>query len=241
MSGLLLHCGGEVVNRQQLREVPCPQGQGRWKPVPHGVVADTVMTEIEERGLLQSVESEQWGLNQSMTQMFGVIRFKNKINGEMTKSIGIRNSINKTLSVGIIASYRLIVCDNLMFSCDKDGVKIEKRHTIGLDITSIIKYTFDYLPNSFEHLSSRIDKLHNTQINDDTARIICCKAAELKAIRNSHITKALSLYFNPIHEEFQPRTLYSLYNSLNELPKEYSHSKAFNCHQRLSELFEEII
>lgn len=237
---LMLHCGSQLVSRDELRSVPCPSGEGRWKPVPHGTVADTIFNELSDRGLKEKVESEEWGLNQSQTQMFGVIRFQDDNGDGMTKSIGVRNSINKTLSVGIIASYRLLVCDNLMFACGEDGVKIEKRHTIGLDVKSIVWYALDNIESSFDVLSNHIELMKSTKITDDRARVICCKAAEMRAIRPSHITKALSIYFNPIHAEFRSRTLFSLYNSLNEMPKEYGAQKAFYCHQKLADLFKEV-
>ena len=58
---LMLHKGCRKVARADLADIPVPEASGRHMPVPHHVLADTVVATAEDLGL--PLRSESWGLS----------------------------------------------------------------------------------------------------------------------------------------------------------------------------------
>lgn len=54
---LLLHCGGEVVSREELYAVTTPQETNTWYPLSHGTVVDAVEKQLMAHGFTIEAES----------------------------------------------------------------------------------------------------------------------------------------------------------------------------------------
>ena len=65
------------------------------------------------------IASEEYGLNFNGSKMFWVFKFHPYGNSEYTCALGLRNSHDKTMAVGLTVGLKVIVvCDNLAFGGD---------------------------------------------------------------------------------------------------------------------------
>lgn len=220
------------VNRDQLRFVPMPKSTMTHKPIPHFDVAEIIVDQAEDRGF--SVISEEYGLNQSGTKMFGVLRFRPKGHPEFSRALGVRNSHDKTLALGLTVGVNILVCSNLCFGGE---TTIHRKHTSGIDISGLIPRAFDSLDIQYVKLENDIQELKAISLNLPQAKLLVVKAAERKAIPSCDILSVIEEFKRPRHEEFIDMTQWSLFNAFTELAKKYSPARADKCYRELGKLF----
>ena len=106
---LMLHKGCRRVVRADLADIPVPEASGRHMPVPHHVLADTVVGTAEDLGL--PLRSESWGLSDDGMRLYGALDFdpiaKLKMPEGTGPSLGIRHANDKSISVQLTAGARL--------------------------------------------------------------------------------------------------------------------------------------
>ena len=112
-NSLMLDSGTARVSRQDLARVPTPYATPTWRPVPHHRVAELVVNEAESRGYC--IVSEEYGLNPAGTKLFGVLRFHPQGRPEFSRALGLRNSHDKSLALGLTVGVSVTVCTNLAF------------------------------------------------------------------------------------------------------------------------------
>ncbi len=229
---LILQNGCARCGRQDLKAVKTPRRTDSWVPVSHYDAVNFIAEEAEKRNL--KIISEEYGLNSLGTKMFGVMRFQKDGNPEWTRALGVRNSNDRSLSLGMVAGVSVFCCSNLAFSGE---ISIMRRHTRGIDIESLIPEAFDKLNHKFIRLEKDIDKLKVEMITVDDARIITCVSAELGYIRPADVVNIVCEFQEPRHEEFSEPSKWSLYNAFTETAKKYSAAKADKCYRGLAEMF----
>ena len=154
---------------------------------------------------------------------------------DFTRALGVRNSHDKSLAVGIAAGESVACCSNLLFSAQ---IVIHRRHTSGIELESLVGGVFDRLEESFIRLEKNADGLKLKAISIDDARRIIVVAAEMKAIPSCDILPVLDEFRHPRHEEFKERTRWSLLNAFTETAKKYSAPRFDLFQRKLSELFQ---
>ncbi len=233
MNGLMLGHDARSITRQELALIPTPASTPTWKPVPHVQVAELAINESQRRGW--NVVSEEYGLATSQHKMFGVLRFSPMGRTDITRALGVRNSHDKSIAVGLAAGLNVFVCSNL---CMASEIVVHRRHTSGMELESLVGGVFDRLELSFVKLERNADSLHLQAITIDDARRIIVVAAEAKAIPSQDILAVLNEFRKPKHEEFQDRTRWSLLNAFTEIAKKYSPPRFDLCQRKLSNIFQ---
>jgi len=118
---------GSKVTEAEVAQVPVVPFTDTFHPVHHRDVIDAIRNGINMSGL--DIVRSEYALAREGMQMFAVWDL-NTGNSDLCWSIGIRNSMNKSLALGITAGTRVFICENLAF----DGEFVEfRRHTKGLD------------------------------------------------------------------------------------------------------------
>jgi hypothetical protein len=232
MSNRILHCGAERVSRFDLRDIPTPEPTKTWKPVSHFDVASLIASEASKR---YEIVSEDYGLSKDGSQMFGVLKFHPEGRREFTRCLGTRNSLNKTLSLGVTVGLNILVCDNLCFGGE---TTIQRKHTSGIDIDQLIPRAFTELEYQYTRLEIRNEELKMQRVTIDKARVITVMAAEKKIIPSCDIVPVVEEYRNPRHDEFKERNKFNLYQAFTEICKKYSAPHADRCYKGLANLFE---
>ncbi|MDR3543029.1 MAG: hypothetical protein P4L69_19010 [Desulfosporosinus sp.] len=148
MSSSLL--GNNRVSEAEVISVPDVPFTRTFHPVPHRDVIQAVREGIQAVGL--NIVKAEYVLAAEGNKMFGVYDLSQK-NSELCWSIGIRNSMNKSMSLGITAGTRVFVCENLCFSGEFLAFR---RHTSGLDVDELA-----FL--AYRSMKAMIPKLHAFQ------------------------------------------------------------------------------
>ncbi|MCF6239293.1 MAG: hypothetical protein L3J79_10895 [Candidatus Marinimicrobia bacterium] len=123
--------GNNRVSEAEVITVPDVAFTRTFLHVHHRNVLSAVKDGVQAAGL--NIVKSEYVLAQDGQRMFGVYDL-NQGTSELSWSIGIRNSMNKSMSLGITAGTRVFVCDNLCFSGEFLAFR---RHTSGLDIDEL--------------------------------------------------------------------------------------------------------
>jgi hypothetical protein len=127
MDGLVAHGDTRRVSLGEVMAVPTPDRTKTWGVIGHDQLLNTLTGAITEAG--HEIVKQEFSLSKDGGKMFGAFTLDHRTKS-MAWMIGVRNSIDKSLKVGITAGTRVFVCDNLAFS--GDFIRFRK-HTGRLD------------------------------------------------------------------------------------------------------------
>lgn len=213
---LMLHAGAAYVGRQDLLALPVPEPTETHKPVPHAEVVRAVVESLDLRNI--SVVRDEYAVSPDAMRMFGVMEIDVDYSG-VRLALGLRNSHDKSFSLGVTAGYRVFVCDNLAFS--GDFTPVSRKHTRNFDHVEVIDNAVTRMQRCFDPMKRRIDAFQAHQLPDASARDIIYRAFiadELDAPK--HLARSVHHhYFEPELPEFEPRTLWSLENAFTSALK----------------------
>jgi len=214
---MALHCGGELVTRDQIDSAPIPESTHTWTPVPHGDVIRMVEDSIQGGGL--KITDSQFALARGGQRMFGTVTLAGGT--DYATVIGVRNSHDKSFPVSFCLGSRVFVCDNLAFSSE---VVVKTKHS---------RLVLDRLPRLVNEGVARLVEKRGQQAK----RIEAYKEAEVQGLPHLHdlvlrsyranaiparaISEVLDEYESPRHPEFQEPTLWSYFNAVTEVLKKY--------------------
>ena len=225
-------CEGKYVSRDEIANVPTPTGTASWHPVAHADVIDAV-TEVVKAHDWQILD-EQYGLAREGQRMFGVMRINRSSSRDWSRCIGIRNSHDQSLSVGLAAGISVMCCSNLAFG---GAMVLKRRHTSRIELADLVVEAVDELEMEFLNLETVSEDLKLHEVSADEARAVIVRAAEVNAINSCDIVPILREFQHSGHEEFAEPTRWSLLNAFTEYAKKYSPGRADICHRRLTSLF----
>lgn len=121
---LMLHSGASPVSYDELRAVQLPAATDTHVPVAHHEIVELMRYTL---GFHQhEVAEEHHAITPDGARYFGVLCLRSPY-GDYTDMLGLRNSHDKSLPIGIAFGSRVFVCDNLAFSADH---VIKRKHTI---------------------------------------------------------------------------------------------------------------
>ncbi|NQT62080.1 MAG: DUF932 domain-containing protein [Candidatus Marinimicrobia bacterium] len=214
---LLLHQGGQECSLQDLRDIPMPAETHSFKPVSHYDLAVNIVKVAGELLSEFSLRSSQYGVARDGGQLFGVHTFQNS-NSELGLSIAFRNSMDKSLSVGMAFGASVFVCDNLALL--GEIVKIRKHTTfVHHDLEEMILTGVYRARTSFISAVDDARLMQQIEISTDGAYRALGHLFGHKVLSPRQMPVALKEWNLPSHEEFEPRTLWSLYNAVTEALK----------------------
>jgi len=213
---LVTHCGAQSVSRDEILMAPVPGATDSFKPLPHAEFIETIEGELTRRGV--GIVSEHLALKQNGLQLFGLWDVTTVApSGDFRSVIGFRNSNDKTWAAGVVAGSRVFVCDNLAFS--GEFVCLNKKHTPNLNITLEIGPAIDRWEENFALLVGLSDHLKEFPVSDGFAKEIIFNIFAAEKFPMRLFPSVATNYFKPPHEEFEPRTAWSLMNAFTESAK----------------------
>ena len=231
--GLCMSGGGQFVDRNTVALVETPVGTDSWKPVPHIDVIDAV-TEVVKAHDWQ-IMNEKYGLAHDGQKLFGVMEINKSSSSDWIRSIGIRNSHDKSFSAGITAGISVIVCSNLAFG---GTTVIKRRHTSQFELTELIARAVESLENEFLITETVCEEMKVQYFkNDDDARACIVRAAEMGVINSSDILPVFKEFKTPTHEDFTEPTRWSLMNAITETVKKYTPQRVDHTYLALNRAF----
>ena len=228
----LMMCEGKYVGRDEIAAIPTPEETASWHPVPHLDVIDAVTEAVKAKNW--QILDEQYGLAREGQRMFGVVQINRSSSPEWSRTIGLRNSHDQSLSVGLAAGISVTCCSNLAFG---GAMVLKRRHTSRIELGDLVLTAVDELEMEFLNLETVSEDLKLHEVKADEARAVIVRAAEVNAINSCDIVPIFREFQNPSHEEFAEPTRWSLLNAFTEHAKKYSPGRADICHRGLTRLF----
>lgn len=236
MSGsLVVHRGGWEATKADLASVPVPNPTPSYHPVPYSRFVEEVELHVPRFGL--TIQSEQFALGREGNQMFGVLTCANGHDaGDYALAIGLRNSYDRSLSVGLVAGTRVFCCDNLAFSGE---VQMHRKHTANVfrDLPDLIYQMLSQVAVLKARTDEEIAGMKVLPVSEERAHHVMVEAVRADVVPASRLPKVIGAWEEPRHEDFRSRTAWSLFNAFTEIQKGASPRGQVEASLRLSMLF----
>jgi hypothetical protein len=234
-----------LISFDELRSVDTPDPSGQHHPIPHHYLVDACRDTVSGGGF--EITDEQHALTHDGNRYFGM--FTLNPNSELAEGfmknghkvvVGIRNSHDKSLSAGLVAGHRVMVCDNLAFHGE---VTLARKHTrfAKRDIHRMLPQAVGRLGDMFVENEKRIESYQRFELVDEKAHDIIIKCLDAKVIPNADVIKVVDEYRNPKHEEFETCDAWSLFNAFTEVAKKYNPHAVVARTQRLHGVFDTVV
>jgi hypothetical protein len=207
---LLAHAGTARITRNELKLIATPEATRTHRPVSHFQIVEALLETLSFRHI--HVTRDEYAVSSDGMKMFGVLSLQTQYRG-VCFSIGLRNANDKSMRLAMTVGYRVLVCDNMAFMGDFNPVF--HKHSARLDLIDVVSIGVDKIQRNFEPLRQQITDWQERPLHDEKAKLI---------IYNAFVEAGLSIprhlvhqvhkhYFEPAHEEFRSRTLWSLSNA----------------------------
>ena len=235
---MILHCGSEEVTRAQVEAVPVPTPTHSWRPVPYADAISFLYDQIRSNLGLE-IESERYGLNKAGDQMFALATLKTE-REDNGLSIGLRQSYNKSLALGVAVGANVFVCDNLCFS--GDAFKVVRRNTLNVwaDFRALVAVQVAGSLGHYEAVNAECDALKAVPCDLRRGYEVLGVALGEGVLTPTQATVAFEDWKRPRHEDFSDRNLYSLYNCATEGLKKGAPARILDRHARAHAFFTEL-
>lgn len=230
-STLVAHCGARKVTRDELMEIPVPEGTRTHQPLSHYEIVEVLEEALSFRYL--KIVKDEYAVSQDGMKMFGVMDLNAEFSGGRF-SIGLRNSNDKSMRLALTAGYRVFVCDNMAFS--GDFTPLFHKHTRRLELKDSISIAVDRIHRGFEPLKQQVQRMKEQVLSEEEIKLIIYQAFLDRNIRGvpRHLMPLVhDFYFSPKHESFIPRNLWSLSNAFTSAFKKLAPVKQFEVTARL--------
>lgn len=171
MEGLLAHCGTTKVDRNFLQTLELPEATDTFQPIAHSVLVDAVEESLSYRRI--RLERSEFAVSKDGMKMFGLLEVNHEFDG-IRFAIGLRNANDKSMRVGMVAGYRVFVCDNMAFSGDFNPML--NKHSKNLDLIESVSMGVDRIQRNWEPLKNAISIKRETFIDEPDAKMFIYEA-----------------------------------------------------------------
>ncbi|HVB33699.1 MAG TPA: DUF932 domain-containing protein [Patescibacteria group bacterium] len=234
MEGLLSHHNTELLSRSQLATIPAPEATDTFKPISHIDLVQSVLDGLSYRHI--NIVKDEYAVSEDGMKLFGILELEQGFDGARY-SLGIRNANDKSMRLAMTVGFRVFVCDNMAFW--GDFTPVLHKHTKNFNLMDAIAVGLDRMQRNFEPMRSQVLAWREAQLTDENAKLTIYRAfIEGDLDVPKHLARAVhSLYFEPQHQEFAPRTVWSLQNAFTSAFKELEPIPQFKATAKLGDFF----
>jgi hypothetical protein len=231
---LIAHCGTRKITREELKLIPAPPETDTHKPVSHLKIIEELTLTLSYRNLI--VTRDEYAVSSDGMRMFGVLDLNSRING-FCFSIGVRNGNDKSMRLSMVAGLRVTVCDNMLFAGDFKPVL--RKHTKAMELTDLMAVGVEKIQRNFDPMARQVEEWRTHTLHDSLAKSLIYDACLTEKLFPRNLLPTVHQhYFTPEHEEFKPRTLWSLANAFTSAFKELKPIKQFQMTAKLGAFLE---
>ena len=209
------------VTIDDLAEIKLPEETNSYVPVSHVDFINNTK-DIANRILdKHSLHSEQFGIARDGKQMFGTLTYKEDFHDgdqELGLSIGLRNSYDKSMSLGLCSGASVFVCENLMMTGEVVAMRMHTGNIIdelkGMIFNALLK-----CEDKFSTIHADSQRMKEVSIEDAFAYSTMGKLYGYGIIKERQLPVMKKEWEKPKYDDFNDRTLWSLYNAGTEALK----------------------
>ncbi|HXJ43686.1 MAG TPA: hypothetical protein VNH18_30665, partial [Bryobacteraceae bacterium] len=221
--------------RAELAQVPTPPATTTHVPIPHLAVVEGLVETLSHRHI--GIVGEEFAVSKDGMEMFGVIDLETSFDG-CRFAIGIRNANNKRFRLSCTVGLRVFVCHNLAFQGDYSPVLA--KHSKHFSLEDSLSLGVDRMQRNFEPMRRQVESWRAQQLSPAVAKLTIYRAfieGDLEVPK--HLARRVhEIYFTPLHEEFESRTMWSLSNAFTSAFKELDPIPQFRATAKLGRFLE---
>lgn len=218
-----------LINRDALKHLPLPEETDTFKPIPHHQLVDQILQSLSFRRL--SVVREEYAVSPDGMKLFGLIELDVEYSG-VRFAIGLRNANDKSMRVGLVAGYRVMVCENKMLTGDFQPMLA--KHSKNFNLMDGLSVAVDRIQRNIGEVSDQIGRKKVTLLSEDNARSLIYQGflqqkfpiSLLRAVHNEYFIK-------PSFEEFAAHNLWALENAFTTTFKKLKPVQQFEAAAKL--------
>jgi len=217
MLNLMLHCGGQTIDRHELANVPTPEPTSTWQPIPHAELLKLVELTLMNNGL--PVINQSHALARDGLRYFGLLQVQNEHQADYSLVIGLRNSHDMSFPAGLVIGSGVFVCDNLAFSGE---VNLARKHTrfILRDLPQLVERAVGQLGDLRVQQDQRIEAYKQEALTPRDAHHLLVQMVDSRVLPVTRLTHALREWREPQHDEFrESHNGWRLFNAVTEAIK----------------------
>lgn len=230
----LISCTGKIT-RAELANLPMPPATATHIPIQHAAVVESLVETLSHRQI--GVVGEEFAVSSDAMEMFGVLDLETSFEG-CRFAIGIRNANNKRFRLACTVGLRVFVCHNLAFRGDYTPVLA--KHSKRFSLEDALSIGVDRMQRNFDPMRQQVERWRAQQLSAEAAKLTIYRAfIEGDLDVPKHLSRRVhELYFNPQHQEFEPRTTWSLSNAFTSAFKELDPIPRFKATAKLGGFLE---
>jgi hypothetical protein len=220
------------ISRADLSSLPIPEGTRTHQPLPHYEIASALIEALSFRRI--NVVRDEYTVTHEGMRCFGLLQLEYGIEG-VQFAIGFRNSNDKSMRLGMTVGYRVLACDNMALK--GDFTPVAAKHSARLNVIDLVSIGIDRIQRSFEPLETQIKRWQACAIDDRDAKSVIYDAFLDRKLAIPHylLSEVHGAYFEPVVDQFKPRTAWSLSNAFTSAFKELKPGKQFQAASRFGE------
>lgn len=225
MNGTLI-AYDQKVGREVLSTLYVPEATDTFKPIPHDVLIDTIEEALSFRHI--RITNSEFALSKDGMKMFGLLQVNAEYEG-VQFAIGCRNANDKSMRLGLVAGYKVLVCQNMALS--GDFKPLLAKHTKNLDLIESVSMGIDRIQRGWQPLRDEIDRKRTTHISEEKAKLLIFDAFTKHKFPVS--------LFKTVTKEFaqtEDPTIWSLENNFTEAFKKLQPTSQFEMAAKLPKL-----
>lgn len=231
---LMTHAGASKVKRENLSLVPTPPATDTFKPIGHAALIDELEKSLSFRHI--QIVRDEYAVTPDGMKLFGLLELDAEYEG-VRFAIGLRNANDKSMRLGMVAGYRVFVCDNMALS--GDFKPLLAKHTKHFDLVESLSIGVDRIQRGFEPLREAITFKRGRQLRDEEARSLIYRTFmenrfPLKLLKTVH----QEFFVAPSHAEFKQQTVWSLENAFTTAFKELKPVRQYEATAKLGKFLE---
>lgn len=214
--------------------MPTPPATETFKPIAHATLINELEGSLAFRHI--RVVRDECAVSGDGMRLFSLLELDAEYEG-IRFAIGLRNANDKSMRLGMVAGYRVFICDNMALS--GDFKPLLAKHTKNFDLVEALSIGVDRIQRGFQPLREAIDFKRSHRISDETARSIIYRAFmenrfPLKLMKSVH----REFFVAPSHAEFKQQTMWSLENSFTTAFKELTPVRQYEVTARLGKFLQ---
>lgn len=223
----------QELSREDLVLIEAPDPTETFQPIKHSELIDCLADALALRNF--QIRRTDFAVSLDGMKLFGLLEIDAGAS-DFRFAIGVRNSNDKTMRMGMVAGYRVVVCDNMMFAGDFKSLLA--KHTKGFDLIESVAIGIDRIHRGFEPLMHSVNVKKTQILSDESAKMLIYEAFMGKGFPVSLMKKVDRNYFSSPYAEFKERSLWSLENAFTESFKELKPINRFQATAKLGRFLE---
>jgi hypothetical protein len=225
----------QKIKREELALIKTPEATDTFRPIPHVELINTLIETLSFRHI--RVVAEEYAVSPEGEKMFGLLELDATFL-DCRFSIGVRNAHDKSMRLGLVAGYRVMVCTNMAFQGEFHPVLA--KHSKHFNLQDALTLGVDRIQRNWTPLQQALESRRNAQLTDDQARLKIYEAFVTNRFPIKLMKPVDREFFTPQYEEFKPKTLWSLENAFTSTFKQLKPVPQFQATAQLGRFMNDI-